>query len=175
MNRAAVALHVLVRAAQAFAGAGGAIRPAVLARELRVDGGELADIIATLVRSGWLAPVAGDPPRYVLASDPAGIGLAPLQDLSTAGVVPHACDPRVTPLLHAVSGAGRRVWSDWTLADVLAGRRSSAEAPDPYIVERTMTRSGHRRAAIFSLYGDRCCDKSRIPRRSGAESDSARS
>lgn len=131
VNRAAVALHVLVRAAHAFVGAGGAIRPAVLARELRVDGGELADIIEMLMRCGWLAPLEDDPPRYVLALDPAGIGLAPLQDLSTTGVVPHACDPRVTPLLHAVSGAGRRVWSEWTLADVLAGRRLSAEAPEP--------------------------------------------
>lgn len=122
VNRSAVALHILVCGARAFAGTGSAIRPVAVARELQLARGAVMEIIERLVQQGWLAAIEGEEPRYILATDPKRIALAPLQELNTTGAVPRACDPQVALVLQAVSDAERRVWSEWSLADVMASR-----------------------------------------------------
>jgi membrane protein len=129
VNPAAVALEVLVRAARAFAGIGGAVDPLAVARALRVEPSTVADITAALAERGWLVPVDGPHQRYVLARDPGTIGLAALADERGEEGVPTGCAAEVHAVFHAVSAAGRDAWAQWRLADVL--NRTPSAAADP--------------------------------------------
>jgi membrane protein len=95
INAGAVALHVLLRAAERFRSGGGPITPQPLARELRVDRALVAKTVEELRRRGLLVAVEGAEEAYVLARDPATIDLAALPELMTGNDVPPGCDPRV--------------------------------------------------------------------------------
>jgi membrane protein len=118
IDRAAVALHILVRAAQAFQAGAGPLDPRILARQLGVDAEVVSSVVATLEERGWLLPVA-DPPGYILGVDPSRIDLAPLDALQSDGAVPRGCDPLVAAALDAVATAKHGAWAQWCLADVL--------------------------------------------------------
>jgi membrane protein len=115
----AIALHLLVRAADAF----GAGRPApdalATARELRVDLDTVGDAVTRLQSLGWLATVEGHPQRYVLARAPKSIDLEALSALADDGAIPPRCDRRAQTALHEVAAQGQALWHGRTLADVL--------------------------------------------------------
>lgn len=91
----AVALHVLLRAAERFRTGGGPIAPALVARELRLDRTLVADVADSLQHRGLLVAVEGADEAYVLARDPATIDLGALTELMIGTAVPPGCDPRV--------------------------------------------------------------------------------
>jgi membrane protein len=95
MYGGAVALHVLLRAAERFRSGGGPIVPQPLAHELRVDRALVAEIAERLHRRGLLVAIEGAEEAYVLARDPATIDFTALPELLTASDVPPGCDPRV--------------------------------------------------------------------------------
>jgi membrane protein len=115
----AVALHMLVRAADAFERGAPAVEPPAVARELRVDLKKVEDIADALQSFGWLAAAEGSPRRLLLAQAPARIGLDQVAALADGEYVPGRCDPRARAALGRVRTAGDAVWSASTLADVL--------------------------------------------------------
>ncbi len=121
----AVALHTLVRAADAFAHARPGLEPLAIARELRVDFDTVQHALAALQELGWLAALDGQPGRFVLAQAAETIDLAGLAALADEGVVPRRCDARVRAAVAATWAAERRLWTGQTLADV-AGETAAA-------------------------------------------------
>jgi membrane protein len=123
----AIALHMLVRAADAFAS--GRPPPGVPAeaRELRVDPSAVADVIARLQSLGWVAATDGSGQRVVLAHAPETIDLEGLATLAQDGAIPPRCDPRVRSALQEIANEGQALWHGRTLADVLS--RGVGHAP----------------------------------------------
>ncbi len=126
MRRDAVALDLLVRAADAFAAGAPGIELTRIARALRLDLGVVQDRAGALAEHGWLVPVDEHPGRYVLGRDPAQIALRELA--AVADEVPARLDRRVHRVLSTRSAD---LWGALTLADVLADpstrRRGTAE------------------------------------------------
>jgi membrane protein len=124
----AIALHVLVRAADAFAA--GRPPPAVPAeaRELRVDPSAVVDVIALLQSLGWVAATDGSRQGVVLARAPETIDLGDLAALAQNGAIPPRCDPRARAAMKEIEQQGQALWHGRTLAEVLsrgAGRREN--------------------------------------------------
>jgi len=117
----AIALHMLVRAADAFAGGHPGPDALGAARDLRVDLDTVDGVLTQLQSLGWLAAVDGYPQRYVLARDPATIDLAGLGGLADGGAVPPRCDRRARSALATIGTQGQALWGGRTLADILAG------------------------------------------------------
>ncbi|MGH7786906.1 MAG: YihY/virulence factor BrkB family protein [Candidatus Binatia bacterium] len=121
-----VALHVLVRAADAFEqGTGGIDLPAVAA-ELRMDLGTAQRTADHLIARGWLARLE-DTGRLVLTRAPGQIALAQLKELAPTPAITRRCDPRVRAALSALHHSRNVGWGEMSLADVLA---PLSEAPD---------------------------------------------
>jgi len=115
----AVALHLLVRAADAFQnGASGVALPAVAA-ELRMDLGTAQRIADHLIARGWLARLE-DSGRVVLIRAPEQIALAEMKGLAPTPPISRRCDARVRAALSALQQARSAGWGALTLADVLA-------------------------------------------------------
>ena len=116
---AAVALHMLVRVARAFAAGGRPIDARAVARELDLGVDLVGPLGAWMVERGWLVP-RDDTGQWLLARDAGSIELADLATLDRAGAVPAACDPSVRLVCETVVGAGQAAWARLRLADVLA-------------------------------------------------------
>jgi len=125
----AIALHVLVRAADAFAT--GRPPPAVPAeaRELRVDPGAVSDVVAHLQSLGWVAATDGSGQRVVLARAPETIDLEGLAALAHDGAIPPRCDPRARAALEDIAHEGQVLWNGRTLAAVLSRGSGGGDSP----------------------------------------------
>jgi membrane protein len=118
LARWAIALHVLVRAADAFRD-GATIVLAPLARELRIDRATVIDIAEQLRHAGLLAAVNEAPDRYVLGREPATIDLAMVDGLVDGARIPEGCDRRVSAVLEALTDERRAKLRRRHLADLL--------------------------------------------------------
>ena len=125
---AAVALHMLVRVARAFAAGGHPIDARTIARELDVGVDVVGSLARWMVERGWLV-ARDDTGHWLLARDAGGIDLAALATLDTAGPVPAACDASVRLVCDTVTGAGRAAWARLRLADVMALDGATGSAP----------------------------------------------
>ena len=123
----AVAMHMLVRAADAFEHGAPGVEPLAVARELHVDLKRVEDVAEALQSFGWVQPVEGGPRRLLLAQSPAHITLEGIASLADGGYVPGRCDPRAQAAMARVREAGDAVWGARTLAEVLA----PADRPAP--------------------------------------------
>ena len=119
VSGAAVALHVLVRAAESFRDGGDGVESRRMARELDVGVGSVDAALHWLQAQRWLAAVEGGRSRFVLATEPERISLAALQDFAAALRAPRGCDARVRASLERMADERRAAVSGWTLADVL--------------------------------------------------------
>ncbi len=119
VSRRAVALHLLVRAAEGFRGPGGGIDLRQLARQLQVSADVAEEVAESLASCGWLAAVEGRSPSYILAKDPAAISFGELDDLPATGRVPSACDRRARDLLDEMASQERAEWGRRSLSDLL--------------------------------------------------------
>jgi len=122
----AVALHVLLRAAECFRSGGGPIAPQPLAHELRVDRALVAETAETLRRRGLLVAIEGAEEAYVLARDPVTIDLAALPELMSGNDVPPGCDPRVRTQLDQLQLDQQAQLRRRSLADLCGPRVKTA-------------------------------------------------
>ena len=122
----AVALHVLVRAAEHFRGGAGALALQALARELRVDRALVAETAELLRRRGLLVAVEGAEESYVLGRDPETIDLALLPELMSRNDLPPGCDPRVAAQLDQLQRDQQAQLRRHTLADLCGHSRETA-------------------------------------------------
>jgi membrane protein len=118
-DRQAIALHILVRAADYLLKGGEAVEPQRVARQLRLDVGTVASICTELEELGWLVPVEGHPHRSVLARAPEAIVLEGLNRFAVVQWVPPECDPRACRAIENLRAREHGLWSALTLADVL--------------------------------------------------------
>ena len=128
ISRWAVALHVLLRAAEAFR-EGGSVEAPVLARELRVDRAFVGQVVDDLSAGGLLAAVGHPPGHYLLARDPQAIDLALLDSLFDRTALPPGCDRRVADVLERLgaerhTNLQRRSLTDLLDHDDTAARKS---------------------------------------------------
>jgi membrane protein len=121
----AVALHVLVRAAEHFRGGAGALALQALARELRVDRALVAETAELLRRRGLLVAIEGAEESYVLARDPETIDLALLPELMSRNDLPPGCDPRVAAQLDQLQRDQQAQLRRHNLADLCGHRRET--------------------------------------------------
>lgn len=131
VSRWAVALHVLVRAAERFRRGAGPVELGTVARELDVNSELVADCVARLCEAGTLAATGDDREWYVLARDPATISLSLLADRFGEARSPEGADPRVAALLHGLEDERRTALTRTTLADLLAVTGAAQEASAP--------------------------------------------
>jgi membrane protein len=115
----AIALELLIRAADAFAKGTAGIELPLVARALRSDLGVIQDAAKPLIRRGWLVPVDDQPGRYVLGCDAARIQIADLAGESLVDALPKRIDPRVRQALGTRADDVTRIWAERTLADLL--------------------------------------------------------
>lgn len=135
----AVAIHVLLRAAERFAGPGGGVEPRALAREIQVESSVVEDVAARLHDAGFLSALAGSRGLYALGRDPAAIELAAVSRSLEEEVAARRWDERVATLLHQGRERRQEVLVGVSLADLLAEGavgadvkvRMVAGAPDP--------------------------------------------
>lgn len=123
---AALALHLLLRAAEAFESGGDALDLTATARRLHVAPERLQVVAEAMRSSGWLASVEGQRQRFVLAADPRRIDLAAIGDLRMQGAVPVHSDARVAAALERIEESEREARGRLSLADVLGGGASAA-------------------------------------------------
>jgi len=126
VSRWAVALHVLVRAAERFRSGAGPVELGTLARDLDVSSELVADCVTRLRDAGTLAAVDADDECFVLARDPATIELTLLADQFGEARSPDGADPRVSRLLQALEAERRTELARTTLADLL---QTSSQVP----------------------------------------------
>lgn len=139
VSRWAVALHVLVRAAERFRRGAGPVELGAIARELDVNSDLVADCVTRLRDAGTLAAVDADDECYVLARDAATIELSVLAEQFGEARAPEGADARVVGLLGALVASRCEELSRTTLADLLRATQedaSGAVAPDRPVPER---------------------------------------
>lgn len=115
----ALALELLLRAADAFAAGEHGIELPRVARAVRTDLGVVQDAARPLIGRGWLLPVEDRPGLYVLGCDARRIPLAELAGETLVNALPKRIDPRVRQALGARADDVTRLWKDRTLADLL--------------------------------------------------------
>jgi membrane protein len=116
----ALALELLVRAADAFTKGQVGIGLPKVATRLRVDLGILQHAAGRLCERGWLVAVDDHPGHFVLGCDPARIPLAEVADATMVQALPHRLDPRIRRALHSRAGDATKWWEGRTLADLSA-------------------------------------------------------
>jgi len=114
----ALALDLLVRAADAFHRGRPGIDLSAVATSLRVDLGILQQAAGRITERGWLVPVDDQPGRFVIGCDPARIALSEVASATAVEALPHRLDPRVRRALHARAGDAPQWWAERTLADL---------------------------------------------------------
>lgn len=122
VSRRAVALQVLLRAAECFRGTGGAVEPHALAEELTISPTTVREVCNLLSRAGCLAVLEGDERRFVLGRDPAVIQLGDVDAAIATPTVPPASDARVRTALATVQQQQNQLWHGCSLADLLDDR-----------------------------------------------------
>lgn len=142
VSRWAVALHVLVRAAERFRSGAGPVELGAVARDLDVNSELVAECVARLREAGTLAAVDADDECYVLARDPATIELSLLADEFGEARSPDGADPRVTRLLRALEAERRTELARTTLADLV---RTAATTDAPAATDE---RAGRERVRL---------------------------
>jgi membrane protein len=143
VSRWAVALHVLVRAAERFRTGGGAVELGTVACELDVNSEIVTECVARLRDAGTLAAVEAEDECFVLARDPATISLSLLADQFGEARSPDGADPRVARLLRSLEGERRTELSRSTLADLL---RTGEDTTPAEVAEERTTRERMRLA-----------------------------
>jgi membrane protein len=119
VRRDAVALHLLVRAGDAFRSGGPAVEVRDVARELRVDVEVVQAAARELVSRGWLADVEGRPGRLILTRDPAQMALGEVVLPAAGERVPLRCDARVRRALAQGEDAYAHALATRRVADLL--------------------------------------------------------
>lgn len=147
VSRWAVALHVLVRAADRFRSGRGALELGEVARDLEVNSDLAAECVQHLCAAGTLASTGEDQECFVLARDPATISLSLLADLFGEARAPEGADARVAHLLRALESERRDELSRTTLADLLE--------LDPDLQDASARAGGAVVAALASTAGTR--------------------
>lgn len=117
----AIALHLMLCAADAFERGEPGVEPTRAARRLRVDLDQVSGIVESLRDFGWVISSGEEPARLVLARAPARVELGRLAELAAGERLPRRLDARAQAALGNARAASGRVWDEWTLADVLAG------------------------------------------------------
>lgn len=115
----ALALELLLRAADAFAAGRHGIELAKVARALRTDLGVVQEAAAPLITRGWLVPVEDRAGTFVLGCDAHRIRLAELAGETLVNGLPGHLDPRVRQALGRRADDLTRLWAERTLADLL--------------------------------------------------------
>ena len=115
----ALALELLIRAADGFANGTGAIELPKVARALRTDLSVVQSAVKPLIDRGWLVAVDDQPGRFVLGCDPHKIPLAELAGESLVNALPKRVDRRVHDALSHRAEDVTRIWADRTLADLM--------------------------------------------------------
>jgi len=115
----AVALHLLLRAADEFAHGRPGVELIAVARQLAVEPAAVEAAAVALEQRGWLVAVDATPQRFVLARDPAGIELSALASLCGGTRLPLHCDPRARSAVSNARARQGELWAGQTLADVL--------------------------------------------------------
>jgi membrane protein len=115
----ALALDLLLRAADAFAAGRGAIELPQVARALRTDPRVVQSAARPLITRGWLVPVDDRPGAFVLGCAPGAIPLAALAGETLGDAVPARIDPRARRALEDRAADLTRLWAERTLADLL--------------------------------------------------------
>jgi membrane protein len=115
----ALALELLIRAADAFAAGPHGIELPQVARALRTDLGVVQHAAKPLIARAWLLPVDDRPGTYVLGCDARRIPLADLTGATLVEALPKRIDPRVRQALSTRADDVTRLWSERTLADLL--------------------------------------------------------
>lgn len=127
VSRWAVALHVLVRAADHFRGDGEALDVGDVAKEIDVNSDLLSEVVAKLRAERVLAAVDGESERYVLARDPVAIDLARVAEAFGEARPPVGADERVSEIFEHLANV-RREWLEGTSLASLAGRSGAVDA-----------------------------------------------
>ena len=117
-SRWAVAMHLLLRAAERFRDGDGGIDLRRVARELRVDESVVFEVTDKLRSSNLLVAVEGAP-TYVLGRAPSAIELASLDALVDSAAIPPGCDARVKAVLGEWTAECRSAWKHRRLGDLV--------------------------------------------------------
>ena len=120
VSRWAVALHVLIRAAEHFRDGRGPVGLGEVARDLEVSSDVVAECVQHLCEAGTIAPTGDDQECFVLARDPAAISLSLLADRFGEARAPEGAAPRVAHLLRALETERRDELVRTSLADLVA-------------------------------------------------------
>ncbi len=115
----AVALHVLLRAAERFDGEGGGVEPRVLAHEIQLESGVVEAVAERLRERGFLVALAGSRGLYALGRDPEVIDLAEVSKSLEEPAAARPWDSRIGTLLRRVRRERQQVLVDVSLADLL--------------------------------------------------------
>jgi len=130
VDRRAVALEVLVRAARAFSGGEAAPTALGVARALYLDPTVVQETVAVLLERGWLAVEDTAQRRLLLARAAASIDLGELVALGPPSWVPQRCAPAVQAALVAAATQAQAGLAELRL-DVIAGAESPPAAAVP--------------------------------------------
>jgi membrane protein len=127
IDRQAVALHILVRAADAFAD-GKQVDVIGVAKELAISVEVVESVAAALQKLGWVRATDVAPPALMLARPADSIGLGRLSSVAEGAYMPVQCDGRVRAALAELRAEHETVADRHTLAEVLAARVESQPA-----------------------------------------------
>jgi len=132
VSRWAVALHVLVRAAERFRTGGGSVELGEVAQELDVSSDMVAEVVKKLCRAHTLVVVDDEENEsFVLAKDPATLELSVLADEFGEARPPEGADGRVCTLLRGLEQERRRELAGRTLAELVAEPAADGESCAP--------------------------------------------
>jgi membrane protein len=132
VSRWAVALHVLLRAAERFRDRGGAVELGEVAHELDVSSETVAEVVRKLRAAGTLVVVDDEEKEsLVLARDPAALELSLLADAFGEARPPEGADARVCALLRGLEDERRGRLATRTLADLIAAPGDAAACGEP--------------------------------------------
>jgi membrane protein len=126
-DRQAVALHLLLAAADNFSQGRGGVEPRAVARELGIRTDAMQPITAALQELGWLVAIDGQPDRLVLACAPDTIALGALAGLARGDWIPPRTDPRAKALLIETEAKRPQLWGGRTLAGLLGETLAQSE------------------------------------------------
>ncbi len=127
--RTAVALEILLRAADAFRDGAGPVDATAIGRRLGVPHETVEEAVARMLDLGWLVATQGAPGEVTLGRAPEQIGVG-LLALERQGAVPTGCDPRVAAFLAELGGESGELARRWHLSDV----RDSLNVESPGLV-----------------------------------------
>ena len=120
----AVALEILLSAADAFQSGSGPTDATEIGRRLGVPHETVEEALSRMEDLGWLVPTSGAPGSYTLGLSPDRIGLGILA-LERQGLVPDGCDPRVAAFAAAINEEGRAFGQRWLLEDLRTTRAAT--------------------------------------------------